>query len=268
MFYDACMIVFGMCSSTHQPWLCLACVLRPTNHEPVYGIRHIGERIIRGCASAVLHEWCLSHWLCHMNHVSWTDCVRAHEACLHMNEWCHTYEWVVSHPHTSHVCTWMSGVTHINESCYTRTRVNSAYEGVLSQMWMGHVTRADESYVHVDECVTIMNRLCTRTRGMFAYEWVWSQIWMSRVTRAHEPCLHESCISLIHKRGETLVVESCVSYVSLFYKRHESCVSCISLLCVWVGGVVSYGCIFFEWVVCLMNFMCAMCMGHVTHTHN
>jgi len=26
------------------------------NHEPVYGIRHIGERIIRGCASAVLRN--------------------------------------------------------------------------------------------------------------------------------------------------------------------------------------------------------------------
>ena len=34
----------------------MACVLRPTNHEPVYGIRHIGERIIRGCASAVLRD--------------------------------------------------------------------------------------------------------------------------------------------------------------------------------------------------------------------
>jgi len=43
MFYDVCMIVFGMCS-------------RPTNHEPVYGIRHIGERINRGCASAVLRD--------------------------------------------------------------------------------------------------------------------------------------------------------------------------------------------------------------------
>jgi len=37
-------------------WLCLACDLRTTNHEPVYGIRHIGERIIRGCASAVLRD--------------------------------------------------------------------------------------------------------------------------------------------------------------------------------------------------------------------
>ena len=37
-------------------WLCLACVLWPTNHEPVYGIRHIGEQIIRGCASAVLRD--------------------------------------------------------------------------------------------------------------------------------------------------------------------------------------------------------------------
>jgi len=35
-------------------WLCLECDLRPTNHEPAFGIRHIGDRIIRECASAVL----------------------------------------------------------------------------------------------------------------------------------------------------------------------------------------------------------------------
>jgi len=40
-------------------WLCLArvCDLRPSNHEPVYGICHIGERIIRGCTSAVLRDY-------------------------------------------------------------------------------------------------------------------------------------------------------------------------------------------------------------------
>jgi len=37
-------------------WLCLACHLWPTNHESVHGIRHIGERIMRGCASAVLRD--------------------------------------------------------------------------------------------------------------------------------------------------------------------------------------------------------------------
>ena len=31
----------------------------------------------------------------------------------HMNESCHTYEWVVSH------IFWMSHVTHMNESCHT-----------------------------------------------------------------------------------------------------------------------------------------------------
>ena len=37
-------------------WLCLACHLRPTNHEPVFGIRHIGGQIMRGCACAVLRD--------------------------------------------------------------------------------------------------------------------------------------------------------------------------------------------------------------------
>jgi hypothetical protein len=36
--------------------LCLACVLRPTNHEPCYGIGHICKWTIRGCASAVLRN--------------------------------------------------------------------------------------------------------------------------------------------------------------------------------------------------------------------
>jgi len=33
--------------------LCLVCDLRPTNHDPAYDTRHIGERI-RGCVSAVV----------------------------------------------------------------------------------------------------------------------------------------------------------------------------------------------------------------------
>jgi len=40
MFFDACMIVFGMWPATHQPW-------------HVYDTLRIGEQI-RGCASAVL----------------------------------------------------------------------------------------------------------------------------------------------------------------------------------------------------------------------
>ena len=57
----------------------------------------------------------------------------------HMNESCHTYEWVMSH-------IWMSPVTHTNESCHT-------YEWVMSHIWMSHVTHTNES-CHTHEGVT------------------------------------------------------------------------------------------------------------------
>ena len=44
----------------------------------------------------------------------------------HMNESCHTYEWVMSH-------IWMSPVTHMNESCHT-------YEWVTSRAIPSHCT--------------------------------------------------------------------------------------------------------------------------------
>ena len=66
----------------------------------------------------------------------------------HINEPCHTYEWVMSH-------IWMSHVTHMNEPCHT-------YEWVMSHMRMSHVTYMNES------CHT--------------YEWVMSHICMSRAT--------------------------------------------------------------------------------------
>jgi len=74
----------------------------------------------------------MSHWSCHV--CGWVT---------HVNDSCHTYEWVMSHM-------WMSHVTHVNESCHT-------YEWVMSHIWISHVTHAIESW-------------CT-------YEWVMSYIW-------------------------------------------------------------------------------------------
>ena len=92
----------------------------------------------------------------------------------HINESCHTYEWVMSHQgmpikasyndtsyHTyervkSHITT--SQVTHINKSCCT-------YQRVMLHIWMSHVTRT--------------NDLC------HTYEWVLSHIWMSHVMPGH-----------------------------------------------------------------------------------
>jgi len=78
----------------------------------------------------------------------------------HMNESCHTYEWVMSH-------IWMSHAAHMNESCHT-------YEWVMPHIWLSHVTHMTES------CRT--------------YEWVMSHVWMSHVTHMNESChTYETC---------------------------------------------------------------------------
>jgi len=50
----------------------------------------------------------------------------------HMNESCHTYEWVMSH-------IWMSHVAHMNASCHTN-------DCVTSHIWTRLVTHMNESY--------------------------------------------------------------------------------------------------------------------------
>jgi len=56
----------------------------------------------------------------------------------HVDESCHTSEWVMSHIHEWvmwHI--WMSHVSRMNESCNT-------YEWVMSHIWMSHVTHMNE----------------------------------------------------------------------------------------------------------------------------
>jgi hypothetical protein len=48
-----------------------------------------------------------------------------------MYEFCHTYEWVMSH-------VWMSHSTHMTESCHT-------YEWVMSHIWTSHATLMKKS---------------------------------------------------------------------------------------------------------------------------
>jgi len=68
----------------------------------------------------------------------------------HMNESCHTCQWVIPH-------IWMSHVTHVNESCHT-------YEWVMWHIWTSHVTRMNESYLMMK-----MLRNVTHRRLVFAY---------------------------------------------------------------------------------------------------
>jgi len=70
----------------------------------------------------------------------------------HMNESCHTGEWVMSH-------VWMSHVSNMNESCHK-------YEWIMSHIWM----------ISVTVCAILQNACCERISRV-PYEWVMSRIW-------------------------------------------------------------------------------------------
>ena len=103
-----------------------------------------------------------------------------------MNQSCHTYERVMSHP-------WMSHVTHVNESCHTCERV-------MSHIWKSHVTHTNES-CH------------TSNESYHTYEWVMSHIWMSHVTHMNESChTHEWVMAHTWMSHVTHMNESCHAY--------------------------------------------------------
>jgi len=107
------------------------------------------------CVTCKLNVRVMSHLQNHMWEVH--ECVMSHiwmSHVAHMNEYCHTYEWVMSH--MCNICgsdmehpvmrpaekimsrhTWMCHVTHMNESCHT-------CEWVMSHIWMSHVTHSDK----------------------------------------------------------------------------------------------------------------------------
>ena len=91
----------------------------------------------------------------------------------HMNETCHTNEWVMPH-------IWRSHVTHMNASCHT-------FAWVMSHTWTSHVT-----HMHVSR----------HTHWLPEREWVMSHIGMSHGTHRSESLhTHErvmSHISLSH----------------------------------------------------------------------
>jgi len=171
------------------------CIKQVISHAPSFA------------SSAVVHEsWVGSHifvnerchapffWneLCHTSILwSWKSLffynvdtmVNRFTFNFHENE----FIWVIGHVNESHwwmnrvsherviaqmkkSChTWMSRLTHMNESCYT-------YEWVMLHIWIRHVTHMNES------CHT--------------YEWVKSHIWMSHVTRMNESCNTYECVVL------------------------------------------------------------------------
>jgi len=109
----------------------------------------------------------------------------------HMNESCHTYEWVMSH-------IWMSHVTHMNESCHT-------YEWVMSPMWMSYVwapcewvtckwgksrmwiTRKNSYRHHVRVGGDAVSHTSAAEWSCHTCEWVMSHVWTSPVAHVNEP---------------------------------------------------------------------------------
>jgi len=106
--------------------------------------------------------------------------------CTHMNESCHTYEWVMSHR-------WMSHVTRMNESCLK-------YEWVMSQIWMNHVTHLDD-FCHCmrnsAECLLRKNKSCP--------------VWMSHVTHMKRHVNVAVCCSVVQCGAEWCSILQCLA---------------------------------------------------------
>ena len=125
----------------------------PEANGPRVHIAHMTNMICT--CSCGKYEWVMSHtWISHVTHMNeswhistgkWTESTLAHmtNTCtydkhLHISQTlahitnmistcsCGKYEWVMSH-------TWISHVTHMNESCRTR-------ESVTSHIWLSHGT--------------------------------------------------------------------------------------------------------------------------------
>ena len=93
----------------------------------------------------------------------------------HMNESCHTYEWVMAH-------VWMSHGTRMNDSCETYAGVMwHIHEWVMAHIWVSHGTYMNESW-HTYEWV-MAQISCTNALALIA---VMRHIRMSHVTHTNE----------------------------------------------------------------------------------
>ena len=88
----------------------------------------------------------------------------------HMNESCHTYEWVMSH-------IWMRHVIHMNESCHT-------YEWIMSQVWK--MRCAYTSVLRSLPRHATDQRLYKSERVMSHLEHIPSNMWTSHVTHINK----------------------------------------------------------------------------------
>ena len=117
----------------------------------------------------------------------------------HMNESCHTYEWVMSH-------IWMSHVTHTNESCHT-------YDWVMSHIWIIHATC---SHTHLDAHYYYYTFVWWMSH--IPYEWAASHVprFMRLSHVPHEPRTEEISHNMSHYMWHD-------SFIWDMTHSHESC---------------------------------------------
>jgi len=149
------------------------------------------------------HTQCIEHWMSHVTHMNMTwlihMCDMTHiqkgdvnvmewqgDVVPHMNESCHTYEWVMSHTYEwvmSHI--WMSHVTHMNESCLTHMNESChTYEWVMAtrRCCCHSITVCVCESCHTYEWVMATRRCCCHSstvllsldhRVITSFEYMW-----------------------------------------------------------------------------------------------
>ena len=109
----------------------------------------------------------------------------------------------------------MSHVTHMNESCHT-------YEWVMTRIWMSHVTRADESLYIYDWDMSLfrIRPITYIDESCHTYGWVTWHIWMSlfthmsHVTRMNESRhTHTSVVPHVRISHVTQALQNILTYI-------------------------------------------------------
>ena len=138
-------------------------------------------------------------------HVRMSHVTKINEMChtcewdisTRINESCRTYRYCqVSLKNESNLRYAKRELSHIqNESCHTYEQniflpACSTHEGVMSHIWMSHVTHTNEScrtYEWVMSHIWLIESYCT-------YEWVMSHTWMSHIAHMNESCCINGCV--------------------------------------------------------------------------
>jgi len=131
-----------------------------------------------------------------------------------MNESCHTREVRLTCTRTwcwmGHVTYMDDHVTYMDESCHM-------YEGVMSHVWISHVTHIKCSW-------------CAHTNVVL---WVISRIWMRHVTHMNQSRhTHEWVTS------HTWSAADVHTHMILYASYHTHTITCDSFVCVWHGSFV------------------------------